>query len=94
MKKKGFTKPDQLQAYFNQQLEGILKKHNKTMIGWYETLDPALPKTIVIQSWRGEASLSKGVRQGYQGILSAPYYLDGQKTSADVLLIRSLQTPP
>jgi hexosaminidase len=86
MKKQGYAKPAQLQAYFNQQLQEILKKHDKKMIGWDEILDPALPKTIVIQSWRGEASLSDGARQGYQGILSAPYYLDGQKTSAQMYL--------
>lgn len=86
MKKKGFTKPAELQAWFNQQLEEILKKHHKKMIGWDEILDPALPKNIVIQSWRGVESLSDGARQGYQGILSAPYYLDGQKTSAQMYL--------
>jgi hexosaminidase len=86
MKKKGYTKAAQLQAMFNQQLEEILKKHNKKMIGWDEILDPALPKTILIQSWRGEASLAEGARQGYQGILSAPYYLDGQKSSAQMYL--------
>ena len=56
------------------------------MIGWDEILDPALPKTIMIQSWRGEASLAEGARQGYQGILSAPYYLDAQKSSAQMFL--------
>ena len=86
MKKKGFTSAAELQAHFNQRLEGILKKHNKKMIGWDEILNPALPKTIVIQSWRGETSLADGARQGYQGILSAPYYLDAQKTSAEMFL--------
>jgi hexosaminidase len=86
MKKKKFTTPAELQAFFNQRLETILKKHDKKMIGWDEILDPALPKTIVIQSWRGEASLAGGARQGYQGILSAPYYLDAQKSSAQMFL--------
>jgi hexosaminidase len=86
MKKKGFATPAELQAYFNQRLETILKKHDKKMIGWDEILNPALPKTIVIHSWRGEASLAEGARQGYQGILSAPYYLDAQKTSAQMFL--------
>ncbi len=86
MKKKGYTKAPELQAWFNQQLEDILKKHSKKMIGWDEILDPALPKTIMIQSWRGEASLAEGARQGYQGILSAPYYLDAQKSSAQMFL--------
>jgi len=86
MQKKGFKNPEALQAYFNQRLLPILTKHGKKMIGWDEILNPALPKDIMIQSWRGEASLSAGATQGYGGILSAPYYLDGQKTSEVMFL--------
>jgi hexosaminidase len=39
-------------------------------------LDPTLPKDIVIQSWRGQASLAEAAKQGYRGILSNGYYLD------------------
>ncbi len=59
----------------------ILTKHHKKMVGWDEILNPALPKDIMIQSWRGDASLADGATKGYTGILSAPYYLDAQKTS-------------
>jgi hexosaminidase len=86
MQKKGFKNPAELQAYFNQRLLPILTKHGKKMIGWDEILNQALPKDIMIQSWRGEASLSEGATQGYGGILSAPYYLDGQKTSEVMFL--------
>jgi hexosaminidase len=86
MQKKGFKTKDELQAYFNQRLLPILKKHGKRMVGWDEILNPALPKDIMVQSWRGEDSLSAGAAQGYVGILSAPYYLDGQKTSAEMFL--------
>ena len=72
-----------LQAYFNQQLLKILTKHNKKMIGWDEILTPELPKDIVVQSWRGFDSLSAGAKQGYQGILSAGYYLDHIDSAAD-----------
>jgi hexosaminidase len=65
-----------LQTYFNQQLLPILKKHGKHMVGWDEIFSPGLPKDVVIQSWRGFASLATSARQGYQGILSAGYYLD------------------
>jgi hexosaminidase len=81
MKKKGFGTPAELQAYFNQRLLPILAKHHKKMLGWDEILNPALPKDIMVQSWRGEASLADGATKGYTGILSAPYYLDAQKTS-------------
>ncbi len=81
MKKKGFNSPPELQSYFNQRLLPILTRHHKKMIGWDEILNPALPKDIMIQSWRGDASLADGATKGYAGILSAPYYLDAQKTS-------------
>jgi hexosaminidase len=65
-----------LQNYFNTQLLPILKKHGKKMIGWDEVLTPDLPKDVMVQSWRGFASLSAGAKAGYSGILSAGYYLD------------------
>jgi hexosaminidase len=65
-----------LQAYFNQRVRRILTKHGKKMIGWDEILHPDLPKSIVIQSWRGHASLADAARRGFSGILSYGYYLD------------------
>ena len=70
---------DALQSYFNQRVLKILTGLNKRMVGWDEILNPALPKSIVIQSWRGEASLATAATQGYNGVLSAPYYLDAMK---------------
>ena len=86
MQKKGFKTKDDLQAYFNERLLPILEKHGKKMVGWDEILNPALPKDIMVQSWRGEDSLSAGAVEGYTGLLSAPYYLDGEKTSAEMFL--------
>ncbi|MGE5207498.1 MAG: family 20 glycosylhydrolase, partial [Chlamydiota bacterium] len=65
-----------LQADFNSHLEKIVSKHHKVMIGWDEILRPDMPKTIVIQSWRGQASLAQAAKQGYRGLLSNGYYLD------------------
>lgn len=65
-----------LQVYFNQRLLGILAGHGKKMIGWDEILHPKLPKSIIVQSWRGQKSLAEGARRGYSGILSFGYYLD------------------
>ena len=76
MRNHGLKSNADLQAYFNQRVEKIVAKHGKTMIGWDEILRPDLPKTIVIQSWRGQQSLADAVRQGYRGLLSHGYYLD------------------
>ncbi len=76
IKAHGMKNNQDLQAYFNQRLQKILTKHHKIMIGWDEILHPDLPKTIVVQSWRGQQSLAAAAQQGYSGLLSFGYYLD------------------
>jgi hexosaminidase len=67
---------DALQAYFSGRVQKLVVKHGKAVIGWDEVLVEGVPKDIVIQSWRGQASLAKAAKQGYRGILSNGYYLD------------------
>jgi len=72
----GMKNNQDLQAYFNQRLEKIVSKNHKIMVGWDEILHPDLPKTIVVQSWRGQQSLATAAQQGYRGLLSYGYYVD------------------
>src|SRR5882762_6119154 len=65
-----------LQAYFSGRVQKLVTKHGKTVVGWDEVLVEGVPKDIVIQSWRGQASLAQAAKQGYRGILSNGYYLD------------------
>lgn len=65
-----------LQTYFNKRLLPIIKKTEKKMMGWDEVLQPALPKEIVIQSWRGNKAFYSSVKKGYKAILSYGYYID------------------
>jgi len=65
-----------VQAYFNKRILQILTKYGKKMVGWDEIFQPALPKDIVIQSWRGPKSLVESAKKGYQGLLSNGYYID------------------
>lgn len=76
IKSHGMKNNQDLQAYFNQRLQKIVAKNHKIMVGWDEILHPDLPKTIVVQSWRGQASLAAAAKQGYTGLLSFGYYLD------------------
>ena len=50
----------------------------RTTRSWWAgtSMQPSLPKNIVIQSWRGPASLAQAAKQGIHGILSAGYYVD------------------
>src|SRR5947208_2803882 len=72
----GMKTNQDLQAYFNKRVQEIVSKHGKTMIGWDEILRPELPKSIVIQSWRGQESLAQAAKQGYRSLLSHGYYID------------------
>ncbi|MDE9466567.1 beta-N-acetylhexosaminidase [Xenorhabdus bovienii] len=82
MQEKGLKDPHALHAWFNQALEKILEKHGRKMVGWDEIYHPALPHTIVIQSWQGQDSLGKTADDGYQGILSTGFYLDQPQSTA------------
>jgi hexosaminidase len=76
MREHGMKNKQDLQAYFNQRLQKIVSKHHKIMVGWDEVLHPDLPKSVVVQSWRGQESLATASKQGYRGLLSFGYYLD------------------
>jgi hexosaminidase len=83
---RGFQTNAELQAYFNRRLTRILAKYRKRMVGWDEVLHPGLPKQTVVQSWRGANYLREAARQGFTGILSAPYYLDHIKPATEFYL--------
>ncbi|HLH09575.1 MAG TPA: family 20 glycosylhydrolase [Terriglobales bacterium] len=93
MKAHNIKSNDELQAYFNKRVEGIVEKNHKTMIGWDEILNPDLPKSIVIQSWRGQKSLAAAAQQGYRGLLSSGYYLDLMQTAAQHYAVDPLTGP-
>ena len=76
MKAHNLKSNQDLQAHFNARLQKIVAKNHKIMVGWDEILHPDLPKTIVVQSWRGQQSLAAAAKQGYSGLLSYGYYLD------------------
>jgi hexosaminidase len=76
IKSHGIKNGQELQAYFSGRVQKLVVKHGKTVVGWDEVLVPGVPKDIVIQSWRGQASLAQATKQGYRGILSNGYYLD------------------
>jgi hexosaminidase len=71
-----------LQTYFNQRLLPILKKHGKRMMGWDEIFQPGLPKEAVVHSWRGQQALFDAAKAGYDGVLSAGYYIDLLESAA------------
>lgn len=73
-----------LQAYFNQRVQALLKKHGKQMVGWDEILHANLAPDVVVQNWHGIEFLVDGARQGHRGLLSKPFYLDHMYSAGDM----------
>jgi hexosaminidase len=93
MKLHHFADADALQAYFNRRVQKIVAKHGKHMEGWDEILRPDVPKSILIQSWRGQKSLAEAARLGYNGILSAGWYLDLMEPASQHYAVDPLKGP-
>ena len=94
MKKNRLQNLDALQTYFNRRILKIVAKYGKKMEGWDEILNPELPKTSMIQSWRGQKSLAEAARQGYSGILSSGYYLDLMQPAGQLYAVDPLKIEP
>ncbi len=90
MRKNHLKSSADLQAYFNRRLQKVVTKNGKRMEGWDEILDPDLPKSIVIQSWRGQKSLAESARHGFSSILSAGYYLDHMEPASTLYAVDPL----
>jgi hexosaminidase len=76
MRAQGIKGNEALQAYFTRRVQALVEKHGKNMIGWDEILSKDMPRSILVQSWRGQKTLADAARQGVGGILSNGYYLD------------------
>nr|WP_315149518.1 family 20 glycosylhydrolase [uncultured Flavobacterium sp.] len=82
-KKNNFANNHELQTYFTMQLIPMLKKHNKTLMGWEEIMTQNLSKDAIIHSWKGTnegvptgQSLANAVKNGYKTVLSNGFYID------------------
>ena len=93
MRAHGIKNTDALQAHFNQRVQALVNKHGKIMMGWDEILNPRLPKSIVIQSWRGQQSLATAATEGYRGLLSSGYYLDLNQPAAQHYAVDPMRGP-
>jgi hexosaminidase len=76
MRERGFADVDALQNHFNARLADMLIERGRMLIGWDEIAHGDLPRTSVVQSWRGGASRDRAIAQGFDCVFSAGYYLD------------------
>jgi hexosaminidase len=83
MKAHGIKDNAALQAYFSAKVQKIVAANKKIMVGWDEVLQPATPKDVVIQSWRGPQFVGEAVRGGNRALLSAGYYINLNQAASE-----------
>ena len=81
MKKEKMTKVRDAEAYFMRRMAGVVKKLNKTLLGWDELVDLKMGKeNAVIMWWRHDRvnQLKKSLSDGYRTIMCPrrPLYFD------------------
>lgn len=64
------------QARFNGIIVNLLNDLHKTPVAWDEVVNEDLSRDVVVQSWRGQNALEGALASGFDGISSAPYYID------------------
>ena len=76
MRAHGIADLDALHSLFNERLAALLIERGRMLVGWDEIAHADLPRSSIVQSWRGAASRDRAIAQGFDCIFSAGYYLD------------------
>jgi hexosaminidase len=75
IKKEKLKDEHELQSWFIRQIEPVLLKHNKKMIGWDEILEGGLAPSATVMSWRGEEGGKAAAGMGHDVIMTPNNWL-------------------
>jgi hexosaminidase len=85
MQKLGIRHVEDLQGYFMNRVEAILKAKGKKLIGWDEILDGGISPEATVMSWRGIKGGIEAARLGHDVVMSPTTfayldYVQGERT--------------
>lgn len=84
MRELGTQDPARLQVLFTQRIARFLDRHGRRLVGWDEILEPGLPASAVVMSWRGVDGAIKAAALGHDTVLAAhpTLYFDNRQSAA------------
>ena len=84
MRALGISEPAGLPVYFTQRIGRFLQKNGRRLVGWDEILEPGLPPSSVVMSWRGIDGALSAATKGFDTILSPwpTLYFDNRQSGA------------
>ncbi len=85
MQKLGIRHVEDLQGYFMNRVEGILKSKGKKLIGWDEILDGGISPEATVMSWRGIKGGIEAAKLGHDVVMTPTTfayldYVQGERT--------------
>ena len=84
MRQLGLANENELQGWFLHQVDDILARKGRRMIGWDEIMDCTLPDSdAVIMAWRGDTAAFAAALHGYAVISANPAYCNLEYYQAD-----------
>ncbi|MFN8205811.1 MAG: family 20 glycosylhydrolase [Bacteroidales bacterium] len=86
MKKLAYTHVEQLQGYFVNRVEQIVRSKGKRLIGWDEILEGGISPGATVMSWRGMKSGIEAAKLGHAVVMTPTnyVYLDYQQGEASI----------
>ncbi|MCL3779530.1 hypothetical protein EMN47_03915 [Prolixibacteraceae bacterium JC049] len=69
-KRLGLKNEKQLQVYFNQEMQKMLKKYNKTIVGWDEIIEDGLTEKAVGMVWHNKKKAIVGAKAGHDLVMA------------------------
>jgi hexosaminidase len=79
----GIGDVEAMQAYFTQRIAQFLGAHGRRAVGWDEILQPGLPSSAVVMSWRGVSGAHAAAVKGNDTVLAPDpaLYFDHRQSS-------------
>lgn len=97
MRRDGIATYDGVQGYFDRRIEGFLRAHSRSIIGWDEILDGGVTRSATIMSWQGESRGVMAAKRGNDAVMApnGPLYFDAYQgdPNDEPLAIGNLTTP-
>ncbi|MGQ1788229.1 beta-N-acetylhexosaminidase [Saccharicrinis sp. GN24d3] len=69
-KELGLGSEKELQVYFNQRIQKMVKKHGKTIVGWDEIIEDGLTQKAVGMVWHDKKKAYSGVKAGHDIVMA------------------------
>jgi N-acetyl-beta-hexosaminidase len=85
MRELGIPDVAQIQHWLTRRMARLLEAHGRRLVGWDEIVEPELPASAVVMSWRGTAGALAAAARGHDSVLAVDptlYFDHRQATSA------------